>query len=122
MLTLECKRCQGHRSNARQHNLMSYGMAAGLYNPPVPYCLRQLSYAEEAILALIQPIVPVTQLAQGARCLRGSVCFVDRLEDVGAIATKLPRLASSIKIIVVERRKGSAQSIAAEYSALRVCR
>ena len=52
--------------------------------------------------------------------MRGSVCFVDRLEDLGELATKLPRLASSIKIVVVERRKGSAGSIAAEYSPLRV--
>ena len=56
----------------------------------------------------------------GTRSLRGSVCFVDRLEDLGEMATKLPRLASSIKIVVVERRKGSAGSIAAEYSPLRV--
>jgi hypothetical protein len=56
----------------------------------------------------------------GTRSLRGSVCFVDRLEDLGEMATKLPRLAGSIKIVVVERRKGSAGSIAAEYSPLRV--
>ena len=123
MPPLVCKRCEAYTTGNTGTGCgthRTFGREAGLYNPPVPFCLRRLSYAEEAILALIQPIVPVTQLARGTRSLRGSVCFVDRLEDVGEIATKLPRLASSIKIVVVERRKGSARSIAAEYSPLRV--
>ena len=66
--------------------------------------LEGLTYAEEALIARIQPIVAAKMLKGGARSMTGMACFVDRLSAMSELATELPRLAKDVEYIVVERR------------------
>ena len=69
------------------------------------------------MISRVQPIVAVQVLARGARAMRGTCCFVERVDDVGELAAVLPRLADDIAYVVVEREQN-----AGTFAALRVRR
>ena len=113
-----CKRCLLDAEEERS----CFGADAGLWHPPVVAELTGLTYAEEAVISRIQPIIAVKMLSRGQRCLRGTVCFVDRIDDVGVLAQQLPRLPADVECVIVDRRKGGASSALEAYQPLRVRR
>ena len=113
-----CKRCLLDAKEGRS----KFSREAGLWHPPIPQELTGLTYAEEAVIARIQPIVAVKMLSRGQWCMQGTVCFVDRIDDVGVLAAELPRLADEVDCVIVERRKGSQGSVAETYEPLRIRR
>jgi hypothetical protein len=81
---LATARQQQRKGKAKKPEVFS--KEGGLWHAPVPPQLQGLSYAEEAVISRVQPIVAVQVLARGARAMRGTCCFVERVDDVGELA------------------------------------
>jgi hypothetical protein len=82
-----------------------FGIYSGLEDVPdvdVPSQLQRLTYAEEALIQMVQPYCMVaTSLKTGARLQKGHVVFVDRSTHVNNVCTVLPRLISDLDIVEV---------------------
>ena len=60
-----------------------------LYLPPaIPNVLKGLTFAEEALISPIQPVMAANILKFGMRSVSGHVAFVDRCGSVCAVATR----------------------------------
>ena len=66
---------------------------------PVPEELQGLTFAEEALIAMIQPVMAAKVLKYGMRSVSGRVAFVDRGNNVLEVLTGLPRLTTNIAVI-----------------------
>jgi hypothetical protein len=79
--TLRPRTCM--RCDSSANGVSAFGFQAGIYHPPIWNELEDLTYAEQVVIARIQPIVAVKMLQGGARSMAGTVCFVERTDDVG---------------------------------------
>ena len=86
----------------------SFSEPAGFHHGvAVPDELKGLSFAEEALIARIQPAMAATTIKGGQRSLRGHVTFFDRTNELMELAELLPRLQSAIPVVELEREVGS---------------
>ena len=111
-----CTRCRGFVARAEAP---PFSPDSGfLHGEPVPE-LQGLTYAEEAVIARIQPIVACKVLSGGGRAMKGLAVYADRTTDVGEVANVLPRLPSEVMVVCVRRAAGPGGSLSKD---LRVCR
>ena len=74
---------------------------------PVPAELKGLSYAEEALIAIIQPAMASRILKMGTMSIKGHVSFFDRTSCVDDLASRLPRLPASVIVLELRKQVGS---------------
>ena len=72
----------------------------------VPQVLIDLTLAEKMLLQLVSPFVPQQYINNGTFGIKGHVCCFP--QDIGEVATVLPRLPSNIKMIKLVRQVTSA--------------
>ena len=82
-----------------------FGRGAGLYHPRVPPELDGLTFGEQSVICRIQPIVAIKMIARGKAAMTGTACYVERCDEIGELATTLPRLAADVAVVIVERRQ-----------------
>ena len=75
---------------------------------PVPDVLKNLTFAEEALIARIQVAAAAKKLKFGDRSLSGHVSFFDRTANVTEVATVLPNLAANLQILEFTKQVGRA--------------
>jgi hypothetical protein len=75
---------------------------------PVPPELQGLTFAEHALIAMIQVAVPARKLKLGDRALTGHVSFFDRTSNITDVANVLPRLAADVKVMEFTAQVGRA--------------
>jgi hypothetical protein len=74
----------------------------------VPDVLKNLTFAEEALIARIQVAAAAKKLKFGDRSLSGHVSFFDRTANVTEVATVLPNLADNLQILEFTKQVGRA--------------
>ena len=85
-----------------------FSVQAGFsHGVPIPPELRCLTYAEEALISRIQPVMACKVLKYGQRAIKGMAVFVDRMGSIVEVATVLPRLAKDVHVLILERQRGS---------------
>ena len=74
----------------------------------MPDVLKNLTFAEEALIARIQVAAAAKKLKFGDRSLSGHVSFFDRTANVTEVATVLPNLAANLQILEFTKQVGRA--------------
>jgi hypothetical protein len=97
-----CKFCIDAVKNKMQPKFAPSGGFA--HGRAVPAVLKDLSFAEEALIAQIQPVMAAKILKFGMRSASGHVAFVDRGKNIIEVATVLPRLAEDVAVISLDRQ------------------
>jgi hypothetical protein len=105
-----CKSCVEQltaRQGGEDHQ-PSFSEPAGFsHGVDVPECLKNLTYAEEALVALIQPACAVRKLKRGMSTVKGHVSFFDRSSNIKEVATTMPRLVADIEVVELRRAAGA---------------
>ena len=76
----------------------------------VPDCLKGLTFAEEALISIIQPAMAARFLKRGSTALKGFVTFFDRSADISNVASRLPRIAADVLVIELVKQVGNADN------------
>jgi hypothetical protein len=118
LLTDVCKRCHGEVGREMQPTFCPE--SGFLHGIDVPECLRCLSFAEESLISMINPVLAVAILKNGARKLKGTVSYIDRSLMVKMIANALPRMPADVESLWLEKQTGAAS--AKKFSMFRVRR
>ena len=69
----------------------------------VPECLQNLTFAEEALISMVQICIFLSVLSNGTRSLKGPVSFINRFDSISAIAERLPWSVKSINWLALCR-------------------
>ena len=101
--------CSGCRKDVQKHDTNpKFSVEAGFnHGVPIPTELSCLTYAEEALIARIQPVMACKVLKYGQRAMKGMSVFVDRMGSIVEVANVLPRLAKDVQAVILERQRGS---------------
>lgn len=75
---------------------------------PVPDVLKNLTFAEEALISRIQVAAAAKKLKFGDRALSGHISFFDRTANVTEVANVLPNLPANIQILEFTKQVGRA--------------
>jgi len=109
-----CKNCTEQLTNAGggQHVQPSFSDPAGFsHGVARPACLKGLSFAEEAMISIIQPAMAVSMLKKGGCAMKGHVAFFNRSTSVDEVATTLPRLPAEIQVMELRRLTGVGSNV-----------
>ena len=85
----------------------------------MPDVLKNLTFAEEALIARIQVAAAAKKLKFGDRSLSGHVSFFDRTANVTEVATVLPNLAANLQILEFTQQVGRAANHTFRYFRVR---
>jgi len=104
-----CRSCFSHLDGSKGGSKQpSFSAPANFsHGIDIPDVLKGLSFAEEALICIFQPAMAATTIKGGQRSLRGHVTFFDRTASVDSLADLLPRLASDVETMELEREVGS---------------
>ena len=100
-----CKICVKSLS---QKKIPKFSPSSGFsHGVPRPECLQNLEWAEEALIALCQPVMAGKTLKFGMTSVTGHVVYVDRTNEITEVAQQLPRLQSEILVVELQRQCGN---------------
>ena len=119
-----CKLCSNQLSTTKTKHLQpKFSPSSGFeYGPNVPDCLKNLSFAEQSAISVIQVILHLGRLNSGCTKSEGSIYFIDRSDGVLEIAKKLPWKINSINWIYICRQIPNSQDGSIKIRELRCSR
>ena len=96
-----CNKCH---QDVQKKSKPTFSSLAGFdFGVPIPECLKNMTLAEEALIARIQTVIKLTKLKANRYCytIDGPISFIDRTNSTLEVANVLPRLPSDIDWIVL---------------------
>ena len=97
-----CQICQKAKIDPINNNILPIWYNNDVPQTTVPEELSCLRLAEKMLLQLVSPFVPQQYINNGTFGIKGHVCCFP--QDIGEVATVLPRLPSNIKMIKLVRQ------------------
>lgn len=98
------------RQGGEEHQPTFTDPAGFCHGVSVPECLKNLTFAEEALISIIQPACAVRKLKRGMSTVKGHVAFFDRSSSIKEVATMMPRLVADIEVVELRRQAGTGQT------------
>ena len=97
-----CERCT---NSLRAREIPKFSLASGYSLGMIrPQFFRDMTLAEEGMIALIQPVVKVCLMPCGrGRQHQGGIVHLNQMDLVCSLATILPNLPSELEFIILEK-------------------